>query len=412
MMNRNKIYLLLVFVVAGLGIDAQSVEDYYQTAAENNPGLKAKYAAYEAALEKIPQAKSLADPTFSFGYFISPVETRVGPQRARFSLTQMFPWFGTLKAQGDVAALNAEAQFQEFLDARNALFLRVAQAYYPLYELQQMQLLERENIRLLESFKTTTTQKYENGMGSMVDVIRVDLLLNEAQTQLEILEKKEASLLSRFNSLLNRAYNEPVEVVDSLTSQDLLAGYRKDSLLVNHPRMAALDLKVKSGEAAERAAVKQGLPKIGLGLDYVLVDERSDMALADNGKDVLMPMVSVTIPLFRKKYRAARQEAQFLQQGAAWQKEEVANELTGAYHRAYFQVQQQADLVELYERQSTSTQQALNLLLSAYGNSGKDFEEVLRIQQQLLKYERLKATALSQYYIALEEVNYITAKTR
>ncbi|GAO30382.1 TolC family protein [Geofilum rubicundum] len=262
-MNRNNIYLLLVFMLAGLGVYAQSPDDYYQIAAENNPGLKAKYAAYEAALQKIPQARTLADPTFSFGYFVSPVETRVGPQRARFSLTQMFPWFGTLKAQGDVAALNAEVQFQEFLDARNALFFRVAQAWYPLYELQQMQRLEQENIRLLESFKTTTTQKYENGMGAMVDVIRVDLLLNEAQIELEILNQKEASLLSRFNALLNRAYNAPVEVVDSLTDMDLLPDYRKDSLLVNHPRMAALDLKVKSGEAAERVALKQGLPKIG-----------------------------------------------------------------------------------------------------------------------------------------------------
>ncbi|GAO30381.1 heavy metal RND efflux outer membrane protein, CzcC family [Geofilum rubicundum JCM 15548] len=125
-----------------------------------------------------------------------------------------------------------------------------------------------------------------------------------------------------------------------------------------------------------------------------------------------MPMVSVTIPLFRKKYRAARQEAQFVQQGATLQKEEVANELTGAYHRAWFQVQQQADLVDLYERQIERSRQALNLLLSDYGNSGKAFEEVLRIQQQLLSYEKRKVAALSQYYIALEEVNYITAKTR
>ncbi|WP_088654207.1 TolC family protein [Geofilum rhodophaeum] len=411
-MNRNNIFILVLFWVTGLGGNAQRLEDYYQIAAENNPGLKAKYAAYEAALQRIPQARSLADPTFSFGYFISPVETRVGAQRARFSLTQMFPWFGSLKAQGDVAALAAEAQFQEFLDARNALYFRVAQAWYPLYELQKLRLLERENIRLLESFKTTTTQKYENGMGAMVDVIRVDLLLNEANTQLEILDKKEASLTSRFNTLLNRGYDEPVVVADSLAAGDMLMDYRKDSLLVNHPRMAALDLKLKSAEAAEKVALKQGLPKIGVGLDYVLVDERSDMVLEDNGKDVLMPMVTVTIPIFRKKYRAARQEARFMQEGTALEQEALANELTAAYHRATFELQQQADLVALYAQQSAATRQAMNLLLSAYGNSGKDFEEVLRIQQQLLKYERLNTTALSQYFIALEEVNYITAKTR
>lgn len=408
-MNRNNIFILVLFWVTGLGGNAQRLEDYYQIAAENNPGLKAKYAAYEGALQRIPQARSLADPTFSFGYFISPVESA---QRAQFSLTQMFPWFGTLKAQGDVAALNAEAQFQEFLDARNALYFRVAQAWYPLYELQKLRLLERENIRLLESFKTTTTQKYENGMGAMVDVIRVDLLLNEARTQLEVLDKQEASLTSRFNTLLNRSHDAAIVVADSLAAGTLLTDYRKDSLLVNHPRMAALDLKLKSAEAAEKVALKQGLPKIGVGLDYVLVDERSDMTMDGNGQDVLMPMVTVTIPIFRKKYRAARQEARFMQEGAALEQEALANELTAAYHRATFELQQQADLVALYAQQSAATRQAMNLLLSAYGNSGKDFEEVLRIQQQLLKYERLQATGLSQYFIALEEVNYITAKTR
>lgn len=408
-MNRNNIFILVLFWVTGLGGNAQRLEDYYQIAAENNPGLKAKYAAYEGALQRIPQARSLADPTFSFGYFISPVESA---QRAQFSLTQMFPWFGSLKAQGDVAALAAEAQFQEFLDARNALYFRVAQAWYPLYELQKHRLLEQENMRLLASFKATALQKFENGMGSMVDVIRVDLLLNEARTQLEVLDKQEASLTSRFNTLLNRSHDAAIVVADSLAAGTLLTDYRKDSLLVNHPRMAALDLKLKSAEAAEKVALKQGLPKIGVGLDYMLMDERSDMVSEDNGKDVLMPMVTVTIPIFRKKYRAARQEARFMQEGAALEQEALANELTAAYHRATFELQQQADLVALYAQQSAATRQAMNLLLSAYGNSGKDFEEVLRIQQQMLKYERLKATALSQYFIALEEVNYITAKTR
>ena len=61
-------------------------------------------------------------------------------------------------------------------------------------------------MRLLASFKTTALQKFENRMGSMVDVIRVDLLLNEARTQLEVLDKQEASLTSRF-SLLNRSHD-------------------------------------------------------------------------------------------------------------------------------------------------------------------------------------------------------------
>ena len=92
----------------------QTLEDYFQIATENNPSLQAQYKDFEAALQKVSQVSSLPDPTFSFGYFISPVETRVGPQRAKFSLSQMFPWFGTLEAQSDAASLMADANIRPF----------------------------------------------------------------------------------------------------------------------------------------------------------------------------------------------------------------------------------------------------------------------------------------------------------
>jgi len=53
----------------------------------------------------------------------------------------------------------------------------------------------------------------------------------------------------------------------------------------------------------------------------------------------------------------------------------------------------------------------LNLLFTSYGNSGKEFEEVLRMQQQLLKYQKIRATALTQYQIAIAKINYLTSKT-
>jgi outer membrane protein TolC len=78
---------------------------------------------------------------------------------------------------------------------------------------------------------------------------------------------------------------------------------------------------------------------------------------------------------------------------------------------AWFEIQQQQELLKLYDQQIQETNQALNLLFTAYGNSGNEFEEVLRMQQQLLKYEKMKATAETQYQIALAKLNYLTAKT-
>ena len=408
---------IIILVFFGTSVsEAQTLDDYLKIAAENNPGLQAKYREFEAAIQKVEQVNTLPDPNFSFGYFISPVETRVGPQRARFSLTQMFPWFGTLKAQGDAAALMAEAKYQSFLDARNRLYYQVAAAYYPLYELNQWKEIERENIEILESYKTITNKKFENGAGTMVDFLRVDIMLKDAKTNLSILNDKEVPLLTRFNKLLNREEDALVIVEDSLFAQALPDNFRKDSLLTNNPMLEELDLKIASSEASEEVAYKQGLPKFGVGLDYVMVGERtdpaSDMAAPqDNGKNALMPMVSVSIPIFRSKYKAAVKEAQLMQESFALQKEDFANTLTSNYEMSWFEIQQQQELLELYDQQIQESNQALNLLFTAYGNSGKEFEEVLRMQQQLLKYEKMKATAETQYQIALARLNYLTAKT-
>ncbi|MBW1993892.1 MAG: TolC family protein [Deltaproteobacteria bacterium] len=409
-MKRHIIMIILTLFSANMSF-AQTLDDYFKTAAENNPGLQAMYKEYEAAMQKVPQVSTLPDPTFSFGYFIPPVETRVGPQQAKFSLTQMFPWFGTLKAQGNAAALSAEAKFQDFVDARSRLYLQVASAYYPLYELKELVRIEQENIKILKSYKTIATQKFKNGKGSMVDVLRVDIMLQDAQTNLSILRDKEKPLLTSFNKILNRPENEAVQISDTLHAEMLPDNFGKDSLLTANPGLIALDLKLKSSEATELAAQKQGLPQLGVGLDYVLVGERPDISVSDNGKDVFMPMVSVSIPIFRAKYKAAVKEAQLTQENYALQKQEIKNTLISEYESAWFRIRQQYDLLELYQQQITTTQQSLDLLFTAYGNSGKEFEEVLRMQQQLLNYQKLKAKALAEYKIDVQKINYLTSKS-
>ncbi|HDZ05756.1 hypothetical protein LCGC14_0280790 [marine sediment metagenome] len=405
---KNIIALLLLF--SCLGLQAQTLEDYFKIASDNNPDLLSQYKEFEAALEKVPQVSTLPDPSISFGYFISPVETRVGPQNARFSLTQMFPWFGTLKAQGNVATLMAEAKYQSFLDAKNKLYFEISTAYFPLYELREWMKIEEGNIAILESYKAISNSKFKNGNGALVDVLRVDIMLKEAVTNLGILNKKEMPLLASFNKLLNRNEIEPVIIADTIEIDPLSLDNAKDSLVVDHPLLNSLELKIKASEASEYAAIKQGLPRFGLGLDYVMVGERTDMALPDNGKDALMPMVTVSLPIFRGKYKAAVKEAQLMQESYSLQKTETTNSLNSNYEMALFDIRQQTDLISLFDQQISESEQVLNLLFTSYGNSGKDFEEVLRMQQQLLKYDRLKITALSQYRIAQAKLNYITAK--
>lgn len=409
-------FLLAAMLLLGLTIPCasygQTLEEYFRIAAENNPGLQARYKAYEAALAKAPQMRGLPDPIFSFGYFVSPAETRVGPQRMKFGLTQMFPWFGTLKAQGDAAAFQAEAAFQLFLDARNNLYYQVAAAYYPLYELAAWQRIETDNIAVLASHKQIATRKFANGKAAMVDVIRVDVMLAEAETNLEILQDKEKPLWAALNRLLKRPLATPVTVAGMPEPVTSLPTEIGASAMQDHPAVQALELRQQSAEAARRTAVRQGLPKFGVGVDYVLVDERSDMDLDDNGKDIVMPMLSVSIPIYRGKYRAARQEAAHMQESYRLQKQDTAEALASEYEMARFEIVQKQQQLALYNRQIQATEQALKLLLTAYGNSGKEFEEVLRMQMQVLKYRKAQATAQAALHVALAKRKYILGKVQ
>ncbi|NHB69786.1 TolC family protein [Perlabentimonas gracilis] len=405
------INILIITLCVSLNSYTQTLNDYLKIAAENNPGLQAKYKDFEAAMQKIPQANSLPDPTLSFGYFISPVETRVGPQKARFSLTQQFPWFGTLKAQEDAATLMAEAKYQAFIDARNKLYFQVSSAYFPLFELDNWKKIEEENITILQSYKKIVSRRFENGNGSLANILRVDMMLNDATTNLNILVNKEKPLTTAFNQLLNRDANETIVVSDTLSANILTEEYRKDSLLRSNPIINELNLLEQASKATENAAIKQGLPKFGVGVDYVIVGERTDIVMPENGKDVLMPMVTLSIPIFRGKYKAAVKEAVLTQEKYSLQKKDRINILTAEYDMVLFEINQQLQLISLYENQLQTTNQTLNLLFKDYSNSGKDFEEVLQMQQQLLKYRKLKTTALKQYHISVAKFNYLTAKT-
>ncbi|WP_291728308.1 TolC family protein [Bernardetia sp.] len=410
-------FLWLLFTNITFLSQAQTLEDYFVVAAENNPKLKADYKAFEMALQKTTQVNALPDPNLSLGYFLSPIETRVGAQQFRAELSQMFPWFGTLSARRNVAALEAEAIYQKFLDAKNQLYYEVSVAYFDLYEIQKLREIERQNINILDSYKNVATIKFENAQGSMVDVLRVELMLKEATTSLNILEKKEMPLRSKFVQLLNidaDSLKKTGIALDSTVFQKIYSftdiALQKDSLLVNNPVLEALEYKLQSSQAKEELAQKEGLPKLGVGVAYVATAKRTDMEVMDNGKDAVMPMISMSLPIYRKKYKAAQRKAQLEQEMIQFQKENKTNQLLTTYDKIWFQLQRQQELITLYQAQKTDTEHIIKLLYAAYTNIGTDFEEVLRMQKELLMYQKKIIIAQKNYQTAIAELNYLTHK--
>ena len=411
-MERLLTIAILVLSLFQIKIQAQSLDDYLKEAAENNQGLKATFIEFEAAIQRIQQVKALPDPTLSFGYFISPIETRVGPQKAKITLSQMFPWFGTLAAREDVAAHSAEAKYHEFLEVKNKLYFDVKAAYYPLYEVHELIRWQQRNLDILNTYKILLTTAFSNGRGTMVDIIRVDITIENTKTDIQLLTDQIKPLEIVFHKLLNRTDSSHVVITDSLITLPIESEYRKDSLLAHNHMLQAIEMKIQSAIAREEVAKKEGLPNFGIGIDYAIVGKRSDMTIPDNGKDAFMPLVTLSLPIFRGKYKASVKEAQLIQTALAYRKKDMENTLLSSYEIAWYELEKSRQLSELYNRQITSTQQAINLLFIAYSNSGNEFEEVLRMQQQLLKYEIAKVSTVKNFHTALAKLDYITTKSQ
>ena len=394
-------------MVISLWLQGQQLQEYQKTALEQNPSLQSKYKDFEASMRRVSQAKGLPDPTLTVSAFGQMIETRVGPQRARFTLSQMFPWFGTLRAQGEMTTLQAEASYQRFVDEQNKIRFQVAKAYYSLLEVDQLMAIQQQNISVLKSWKTLATAKYQNGQTSMVDILRVDLMIQEMETELELLESMKRPLTVTFNNMLNR--NDTIPVI--LEEQNAEVPVYVEADWSDHPLLQELDLKIQSKEKQQTVIEKQSLPKLGVGLDYIIVAERTDMNVPGNGQDAIMPMVSVSLPIWRKKYRAAMDETSFQSEGFSLMKQSTQNELENMYENLKYDIQKENNWMALYQSQIQETEQIQRLLLSEFSNSGKDLVELLRVQMQLLSIQKNETKAKTRLLTALANMDYVLGES-
>ena len=403
-------YLTLVVVLCSISSNGQTLTDYLSIASQNNPEIQSAYKEFEAALQKAPQVSSLPDPSLTMSAFGRMIETRVGAQEARFSLMQMFPWFGTLEAKEHAANLMAEATFQKYLDSKNDVFLKIKKSYAELYEINTMIQLEEENLQILNSYRELALSKFKSGKGAMVNVVRIDIKRNESETKIQLLKDQNLPLQIEFNSLLNRDLDKMITIPDSLPLVENDVPLERDSLFVSNPKLMGLDKKIASFEAQKMVVKKEGYPMIGIGLDYSIISKRDVPDLEMNGQDAIMPMLSVTLPIFRKKYHAKQKEVDFMLQATHYEKQALRNNLQTSYSMANYNISKAKTLKELYKKQTESTKQAISLLIAAYSNSGTDFEEILRMNQDLLMLQIAMVSANKNQFIAQSTRDYLISK--
>jgi len=403
-----QVFLLLFFVQTVSG--QEPLDNYLTQAAANNPGLKSSFNDYMAALQVAPQVKALPDPQVAFGYFIEPVETRKGPQQFKISVSQMFPWFGTLKARENSAAQMAKARYEAFEEAKSKLFNDVRSTYFDLYFTGKAIAITTENIRILGSFQKLATIKVESGMVSMVDEYRLEMEIGDLENQLALLKDTYHVQEVMFNNLINSEQPVSVQLPEQLQDPDPVLSKEAihDSILVQNHQLLNLDLQAESFRFKQDAARKTGMPEIKIGFDYTIIGKGDNNM---EGTDAIMlPSVGLTIPLYRNKYKAMLKEAVYQETAKKEEKLNKQNVLETIFEQTWKDLSDAERRITLNKKQAELAKKTMDLLETEYSTSSRNFEEILRMERKLLKYRFELEKARTDKQAARSYLSYLMGK--
>lgn len=398
--------ILLGFSITGT-LSAQSLEELLQEALENNPQIQQFQTRYEIASEKVQESNTLPNTEVGAGYFVSEPETRTGPQRFKLSVKQMIPWFGSISARENYSESLAETKFEDIVIIKRKLAMEVSQSYYHLYALRAKQQVLAENIDLLGTYETMALTSLEVGKASAVDVLRLQMRENGMKQRLAVLEENFEAEQAKMNSFLNRESNMVIRVPENVPIPQESLEIQVDSLKV-HPELIKLDKLYASVEQSEALNQKSQKPMIGFGIDYINVSERPNMDFSDNGKDILMPMVSVSIPIFNNTFNSISQQNRLRLKELEYQKQDRLNTLKTLLKQAVSNRKAARISYSTLEENIHQAKEAENILLKSYETGTIDFKDVLDVQELQLQFELNQIDMVKEYYLQTMLIAYLT----
>lgn len=397
-----------------------SISDYLIYASLNNPGLEAAFNRWKAALQKVPQARSLDDPKFTYAYYIKEVETRAGPQRHRFELSQMFPWFGKLSAKGDIALEGANIEKQRYESERLKLFFEVKNAYYEYYYLSRAITTTEEHKRLITHLESVARTNYSAGTTPYGDLIKAQVELGKLEDRLLTLRDLRDPMVAKLNEALNRPFNHSLpfpkavhEEKTVFTDDQMVAWLRE-----YNPELKAVDFTIAQEKAAIDLAKKNYFPDLTLGVEYINTNPALEPVpnsetgeiprVKDDGKDPVIAKFAINVPIWYNKYRAGEKEARLRHVAALRERSHRENNLVADLKMELYNFRDAERKIDLYrDTLVPKAKQSFNVIQKAFTAGKTDFLDLVDAERTLLEFQLSYERALAdraQRLARLEEL--------
>lgn len=291
--------------------DQQVLSGYLEEGARNNPGVQAAFARWQAALEKVPQATAWPDPKLTFGVFVVPVETRTGPQRMKYGLSQQLPWFGKRDLKGSVAEQDAVAMQAMAAGQKLSVYRDISNAFYEYAYLGRALDAAREEGGLLEFLESVVESRYRVSGASYADLTRVQVERARIEERLVSLEEYRHPLAEQLRTLLGRPAGVDLPLPASLPQADIQWPDSRilETMTQTSQALAALDARVRSAQSAISLAEKERYPDLTVGVESISTDAPRMRGVVNEGKDPLALTFGINIPLDWSGREAAVRQA-------------------------------------------------------------------------------------------------------
>jgi outer membrane protein TolC len=366
-----------------------ALSELIEEALSQNPQIKAARNQWEASIKVIPQAKSLPDPMLGYAYFGQSVETRLGPQRNKFSLSQKFPFFGKLSLKGEIAKSAASLFEEQYNVVKADIVLGVKKAYFSLFWFDNALRITNEEKEVLRRLAKIAQKKYETGKGNQQDVLKAHLEISRVTDKILLLKQGRKGITAGLNSLLNRS---------------------PDSFLGEIEEFKAPELKAELKDLY--AWAKEFRPELRKARYLIEKNEKSlKLAKKNDGRNSWMASIGINIPIWRGKLRASEAEAAIKIEASQEGYKNIENKTLSSVNELFFEVKTASQEVDLY-KYSLIPQAEQSLKASEVGYlAGKvDFLNLLDSERMLLQIKTGYFKAVADLGKSLAQLERVVGK--
>jgi len=405
-------FLMMNSIIVNAG-ESSCLDEYIQTALENNPGIKSLYHNWQSEIQQIAVVRGLPNPTIGFGYFLQKVETAVGPQEYKLGITQMIPWFGKLKLQGNIQTLKAEISHYEIQQRSNEIRSDVIQKYYDYYLLNRSIAITKQNVALVRHWENLVRSKYTSAQQAYGDLLNVQIELRQIEENLTSLQEQREVLLGHFRALLNSPELEEIALPDSLSfiTRSFEPEIIESIFKKRNPKYLAAQTRIELAETRLKHQKLNYYPDFGIGTDYIFTGEKfiNGSKVSGSGKDPFVASVSLSMPIWLKKQKAGLRLAEYQIQSSLENRQHLENQLNAEIIDLLNQIEDAHRRIYLFRNDLIPKSiELLNTSETAYITGNFDFKSLIDAQRKylhfLLEYER----SLAEYYQILAELELLS----